>query len=198
MCLLTEAIKVENKKLNNLEYHQARVDKARRELLGLPDKIVLSEVISIPENIDESIYKCRIVYSNSIHLVEFTRYDKRLPKTMKLVYKDEIDYSFKYENRRQFKLLLDASAADEIVIVKNGLITDTSRSNIVLSNGEKFVTPKSYLLEGTKRKELLEKEIITEEEISIDGLNSYHKLFLINAMLDLNNQPGFPVKEIIR
>ena len=181
-----------------MEYHQARFDNARNKLLGLHDSIRLEEALKIPDSIDDSIHKCRIVYSEKINSMEFTKYDKRLPNSIKLIYDDEIDYSFKYEKRERLKYLVESSGADEIVIVKNGMITDTSRSNIVLSDGNSFVTPATFLLEGTKRKELLDRKIIGEEKISVENLFLYKKLFLINAMLDLENQSGFPIIEIIR
>jgi len=196
MCLLTEAIKVENKQLCNLEYHQARFDKARKELLGLEEKIYLAEVIKLPSDINSSVYKCKIVYSNQIHSIDFLLYDKRLPKTIKLAYDDKIDYSFKYENRDRLKNLVKVSGADEVVIVKNGMITDTSRSNIVVNKGNKYVTPTTFLLEGTMRKKMLDQNLIHEEVISVESFFTFENIFLINAMLDLENQHGFPIREI--
>jgi 4-amino-4-deoxychorismate lyase len=198
MCLLTEAIRVENKKLCNLEYHQARLDKARRELLGLSDKLILADEICIPDDISDATYKCKIIYSCYLDSVEFTLYNKRLPKSIRLVNKDDINYSFKYENREIFNALLNNSGSDEVLIVRNGMITDTSRSNVVLSRGNYFVTPSTFLLEGTMRKNMLARNLILEEEISAEKLFSFERIFLINAMLDLDNQPGLPVCEIRR
>lgn len=198
MCLLTESIRVENRKLCNIKYHQRRFEKARRELLGLNDGLQLSEAIKIPNDISSATYKCRIVYKEKIESVEFTLYDKRLPNTIKLVTDDQIDYTYKYNNRERLKSLVENSNADEIVIVKNGFVTDTSRSNIVLSKGSRFVTPTTFLLEGTMRNFLLEEKIIVEEEVKAENLFEYDYLYLINAMLDLNNQPGFPVSKIER
>ena len=198
MCLLTEAIRVEKKELVNLEYHQARFDKARRDLLGIGGHIKLADAIKLPDDITDEVYKCRIVYSDKIHSVDFNLYDKRLPATMKLVYDDEIDYSFKYENRDRLNTLLKESMADEILIVKNGMITDTSRSNVILKRRSELITPTSFLLDGTMRRFLLDKKMIYEENISVDDLFLFDKLYLINAMLDIDNQPGIPVHQIKR
>ena len=196
MCLLTEAIRVENKKVCNLEYHQARFDLTREKLFGLKERIILADAIQLPGDINNSSYKCKIVYSEQIHSVDFVLYEKRLPKTIRLVYDDMIDYSFKYEDRERLKNLVESSGADEVVIVKNGKITDTSRSNIVLKKGNKYITPTTYLLNGTMRKKMLVENQIYEEDVSVESLFTYEKLFLINAMLNLENQPGFPISEI--
>ena len=198
MCLLTEAIRVEKKELVNLKYHQARFDKARRDLLGIGGHIKLADAIKLPDDITDEVYKCRIVYSDKIHSVDFNLYDKRLPATMKLVYDDEIDYSFKYENRDRLNTLLKESMADEILIVKNGMITDTSRSNVILKRRSELITPTSFLLDGTMRRFLLDKKMIYEENISVDDLFLFDKLYLINAMLDIDIQPGIPVHQIKR
>lgn len=197
MCLLTEAIRIEKRKLFNLEYHQARFDKARLELLGLNERIKLSEAIKLPDDITDEVYKCKIIYSSKIHSIEFILYNKKLPKTIRLVHDNEIDYSYKYENRDRLKELLQNSGANEILIVKNGMITDTSRSNIVLKRKDLFITPASFLLDGTMRRFMLDKKMIQEEIITVSELHQCEKLYLINAMLDIDNQPGFPVQQII-
>ncbi len=64
------------------------------------------------------------------------------------------------------KIFLCKKTADDIIITKNGNITDSSFSNLVFesSDGALF-TPETYLLEGgTKRKFLLKNGIIREKK----------------------------------
>ena len=56
---------------------------------------------------------------------------------------------------------------DDILIVKNGLLTDTSIANIALYDGNDWYTPLHPLLKGTKRAELLDKGVLKEKEIKI-------------------------------
>jgi 4-amino-4-deoxychorismate lyase len=72
----------------------------------------------------------------------------------------------------------------DILIVKKGLITDTSYSNIILYDGKEWITPKSFLLNGVKRRYLLNNGIIREMNICLDDLKNFKKLSLINAMLE--------------
>lgn len=59
---------------------------------------------------------------------------------------------------------------DEIIIIKNGLVTGTSFTNIAIYKDGKWITPKHPLLLGTKRAALLEKGIIQEADITVDDL----------------------------
>ncbi|RZD16057.1 MAG: hypothetical protein EVJ46_07655 [Candidatus Acididesulfobacter guangdongensis] len=72
----------------------------------------------------------------------------------------------------------------DILIVKKGLITDTSYSNIILYDGKEWVTPESYLLNGVKRRYLLNECIIKEIKVRTADLKNFKKISLINAMLE--------------
>jgi 4-amino-4-deoxychorismate lyase len=107
------------------------------------------------------------------------------------------DYAFKYADRGALeKLLKLKSSCDEILIVRNGLITDTSFSNVLLQQGDRFFTPATFLLNGTRRQQLLREGIITEKEIPAAELQNYDYILLINAMLDINNAPRIPISNI--
>ncbi|WP_333578016.1 aminotransferase class IV, partial [Leyella stercorea] len=69
--------------------------------------------------------------------------------------------------------------------VKNGLLTDTSFTNVAVFDGERWLTPKYPLLLGTKRASLLERQVIKEADISVETLMNAQKVSLINAMIDL-------------
>ena len=74
--------------------------------------------------------------------------------------------------------------ADDILVVRNGYLTDTSISNIALYDGNTWFTPSYPLLKGTKRAELLDKHLIQEKEILHTQLGSYFRIMLFNAMID--------------
>ena len=86
----------------------------------------------------------------------------------------------------------------DILIVKKEFITDTSFSNIIFFDGDNWITPSTPLLEGTKRKELLEKNIISEQEIKFSDLKNFKKAILINAMLDFDEIAEIEIKNIFQ
>ncbi|MEZ5011716.1 MAG: aminotransferase class IV [Bacteroidales bacterium] len=110
----------------------------------------------------------------------------------------DLEYGFKFIDRTGIDKLYDQRhECDDILMVKNGMVTDTSYANIVVrGNDRKWYTPSSYLLPGTKRAYLLDMGIITEREITPASLRKYRELRLINSMLDINDTESIPIKTI--
>lgn len=197
MCRLIESIKVINRQLCNLKYHQERMDRTRKEFLGLDESLELLKEIYIPNSLTNELYKCRVVYSSIIHKIEFVLYEKRKVNTLQVVRDDEIDYTFKFENRERLTQLKNSVKEDDIVIVKKGMVTDAFSSNIVFSDGVKYFTPSTPLLAGTKRAKLLEEKIIFEEEIREADIQKFKSAYLINAMLDPEPESSITTNNII-
>jgi len=197
MSRLIESIKVYNKKLYSIEYHNVRMNNSRAELFNLKDKIDLLKVILLPNDLSNELYKCRVIYSEKIISVDFQKYKKRKIDYLKVVYDDEITYSHKFEDRTKFEKHLRESKTDEILIIKNGLVTDTSISNVVFFDGVKYFTPSTPLLKGTKRARLIEEGIIQVEEIGLNDIQKFQHFYLINALLDLSEEKKFSIEKII-
>ncbi|HCL58056.1 MAG TPA: hypothetical protein DHW82_13760 [Spirochaetia bacterium] len=186
MSRLLETIKCLNGRIYNLEYHQKRFNRARKTLFNQNDFLSLQDEIAqnqIPEN---GLYRLRILYQEKIEKIEWIGYQKKMIHSLQCVIDDRLSYNYKWEDRRDFeKLLLKKNNADEILIIQNGRLTDTSFSNIALYDGKKWLTPSKPLLEGTKRAKLLDEGLIFEEEIFLKDLKHFKRISLINAMLDL-------------
>ena len=196
MCRLIESIKVVNWQLHNIGYHNERLNRSRKELFGIQDAADLSELVLLPADLDSGTYKCRVVYSKILHSIEFLTYIPRQINSLRLVTADEIDYSYKFQDRNCFKELMKNIAEDEILVVKNGFITDTSFSNIVFFDGINWITPSTYLLNGTMRKYLLNTKKMSIRDIRPEDIKSFESAKLINAMLDLENSKPIPIKNI--
>ena len=188
MSQLFEAIKVENGKLFNIEYHNERLNRSRKEMFGCNDSIDLNKEIKIPKDIRKGLYKCRVVYDKKINKIEFLPYIKPKIKTLKIIECNDIDYKYKYLDRTKIEeLLKQKGECDDILIVKKGLVTDTSIANICFYDGQKWITPNEPLLRGTKRAKLLKEGLISEEKITQKDIKKFKKASLINAMLDLED-----------
>ncbi len=141
--------------------------------------------------------KCRVTYSETIESIEFELYTPRIIRSLQLVYDDGIDYSYKYRDRSTLNALLDKrGGADEILVVKNGLITDTSYSNIVFLRDEKWFTPEFPLLSGTRRAFYLQKKLIFPLNIKPGELVQFEEARLINAMLSLEDATPIAIERI--
>ncbi|MEG8947587.1 aminotransferase class IV [Rosettibacter firmus] len=197
MCRLIETIKIFDKKLFNIEYHNRRMNNSRKILFGCDDEINLLDKIIIPSYLSNELYKCRVIYSKEIESIEFIPYKKKEIYKVKVVENNDIEYEHKYEDRTALTKMLIDSNADEIIIIKNRLITDGSFSNIVLSDGNSYLTPATPLLKGTKRAKLLDEGIIKEDELKEKDLKKFKYIFFINAMLDLEDNNKILLDKII-
>ncbi len=132
-----------------------------------------------------------------VYILEFAHYKPRAIKTLKLV-TGKPHYDLKYTDRTEIETLLrEKGNCDDIIIVINGLITDTSFSNLVFKKGKQWLTPSGPLLTGTARARLIEQGIIQTAEIKTDDLGFYGGFKLINAMLDFESQPLMKMNAII-
>ena len=197
MCQFFETIKLKDGVFHNLRYHSERMNNARKIFFNSEEKINLDLILKVPENCKSGILKCRVEYENTITKIEIIPYKIREIKTLQIIHDDEITYQFKRSDRSCFEKLKCNSNADEILIVKNGYITDTSFSNIIFFDGANWITPSTPLLEGTKIKELLEKKIISEQEIKLKDLIKFSKAKLINAMIDIDDGNEIEMKNIL-
>jgi len=195
MCLLLETIKVLNGTFLHLPFHQERINHSQGIHFPGCSLIRLSE-IPIPPGIKDQVYKCRIIYGAELQITEFSEYVPKPINHLKLVVADHLDYSFKYADRSGIHILLSGLRDDEdIIIIKKGMITDTSYTNLAFYTGSGWFTPASPLLEGTCRKRLLHEQKIRVQEIVPADLVMFQKVSLINAMLDLDEK-RLPIHQI--
>jgi len=175
-----ETIKALDGELYHLDYHQERLNKT----LGCVGIHKLQNLLHPPKN---GLYRCRVVYDNISFAVEYLPYLKRQLKSLRLVYNDSICYKKKYENRVEIdELYKQRDACDDILIVKNGLLSDTSIANIALYDGQVWHTPRFPLLHGITRGRFLDTKKIQEKDIRVEDIYSYKKVALMNAMIDFD------------
>ena len=195
--LFIETIRLTNGQLFNLHFHNKRLNYTRNTYFEEKSEWDLTQHITIPENFKKGLFKCRVTYGEQIEKVEFEPYQPRLVQHLRLVNDNNIEYSFKYQNRLSLnELFAQRGEADDVLIIKNGFITDTSYANIVFWNEEQWITPDTYLLAGTQRAQLLEKGIIFEKKIRAQDVPKYSHARLINSMLDFETTPNILVDNI--
>ena len=178
-----ETIKAEDGRLFHLAYHQKRFEQTLLAF-GLTHVPQLHDLLSPPE---KGLYRCRVLYSCTNFTVSYHPYVKRNVHSLKLIYDDTIEYTYKYADREKLNAhFLQKEQADDILIIKNQQVTDTSIANIAFFDGERWFTPKTPLLKGTTRERLLDLHKIYEKDISVASLQQYKKVALLNAMIDFD------------
>lgn len=198
MSLLVETIKIKDGRIFNADYHSARFNKTRKELFNAGPAVDLNTKITIPAYARQGLFKCRIEYNQHIRNIDFQPYEIKRVRTIKLVEAGDMDYSYKYSDRPGInKLMEQVNGCDDILMVKDGLITDTSYANIIVRGSDGiWYTPSGYLLRGTKREYLLNHGLIRELVITPASLKKFRELRLINTMLDIDDTESIPIRTI--
>ena len=178
-----ETIRAVDGEVFHLPYHQKRYESVLKSL-GFNDFENLQEYI---KPLETGTYRCRLTYNAHNIEVTYHEYKKREVKSLKLVYDDTIDYSKKSTSREIIDNLFEKKEeCDDILIVKNSFVCDTSIANVAFYKDGVWSTPSKPLLAGTTRQRLLDEGKIIEAEIKVDDLKNYSKVALLNAMIDFD------------
>lgn len=194
--LCFETICVQQRQFGKLlPYHEARLNRTRQMLWASREPLVLQDHLEIPHFVDNHKHKCRITYEKEIVSVEWEKYQPRTIRSLRLVEAENMEYAFKYNNRQAIDFLYDQrGSCDDVLIVRQGLITDTSYANIALFDGSGWYTPEQPLLAGTQRARLLDEGVIIPRAIRAEDMRTYVRLKLFNAMLSWQEGPTLAVE----
>lgn len=188
---LLETIKIEDGIIGNLPYHQKRLNNSRKSVFDLEDPIDLKTHIKAPK---KGLYRCRVTYAKTLKSIEYIPYVPKVIYALKVI-PTTIDYSFKYAQRDYFtQLLKKHDDVDEVILEKEGYITDTTISNIAFYDGKVWVTPKYPLLKGTMREKLVDEGFLELRNIKKESLSCYTHLALINAMIGFKIIKPYKIK----
>lgn len=194
---LLETIKIYHGKVVNLYYHQTRMDKAYQEYYNKKNPFKLKQLIQPGIHHSFGIVKCRLMYNAENFSIDYKPYKSKQINTLKIIRAYNLDYHLKYTDRSGINALLEQKeACDDILIIKDGCISDTSYANIAFLKAGKWITPDTPLLAGTKRQSLIDKKILVPKRILIKDLNLFSGFRLVNAMLSFDGQFIKPVKNI--
>lgn len=167
-----------------LDLHQKRVNRTFSD--HFPDKqpFLLTDILPVP--VLKEKLKVRVIYDGSDFTVEHSPYQVIPIHSLKLIRADTIEYSYKYENRDFLtRLFASREGADDIIIIREGQVTDSYYANVAFWDGQGWITPTTYLLNGVKRQWLIQSGQLKESEIKVEDINTFKKICLINALLDL-------------
>lgn len=186
MCRFIETMRVVDGRICNLSYHEQRMNRTRKEMLGMTEPLRIADLlqsVSLPMGCS----KLRFIYDREgIHDISCTPYTRKEIRSLRLVFDDSISYPYKSTDRSALnELKKQQGDCDEILIVRDNHLTDTSYTNIALYDGAQWFTPSTPLLCGTMRQSLLDNGQLREREITVSDIPRYQQISLINAMLPL-------------
>ncbi len=195
---LLETIKYKNGRFYNLDLHHKRMMNSSFNLFGRNTNFRIDEILletQVPGQ--NGTYKCRITYDANNYNIQFVPYTLPAISSLKVILSDTIIYQHKYLDRDEINHLYSLrDKSDDIIIVKNGLVTDSSYANLTFYDGSSWYTPAEPLLKGTKRELLLNTGLIKEAEISAKDISNFECVRLINAMIDFEDEVDVNIMDI--
>ena len=194
---LFESLCVQDGCILNPQWHQARFENAYLKFFGEKASFNLLDEIAVPQQFMTGKVKLKIQYGEKEREIHFNHYKTQQINTIQLIHTTALDYTYKYSKREKLNALFDQRGdCDDVLIVRNGKITDSSYANAVFFDGEQWITPKYPLLEGTCRARLLANGQIKTAVLGVEDLKSFEGLKLINAMRDMD-QAIIPIAGIV-
>ncbi len=191
MCQFIESIFYRNGVMPLLHWHEQRFAATQFYAFGniIYPSLMDCIAFALPEKLEKNLtYKCRVLYSQFDMSVTFDIYQKKKINALHIVKDDNIDYGFKFADRSPIENLKTGLAAHEdILILKNGLLTDSSFTNIALYDGNNWLTPAYPLLEGVQRAKLLSQNLLIPADIESEDLQLFSKIRLFNALVNWEN-----------
>ncbi|MCU7693369.1 aminotransferase class IV [Haoranjiania flava] len=197
-----ESIRYGQGRMPLLSLHQQRFELTQRAAFGAVlhpplEQIICKEAANI-SFAEDTVYKCRVVYSLSQIDITFEKYARKVIERLRIKIDDTIDYSYKYEDRSKInKHLTNVKENEDILIVKKNLLTDSSFANIALYDGVRWFTPKYALLEGVQRRHLLSTGKIFTKDIYMKDLPKFEKIKLFNALVNWEEAWQLNISDIL-
>jgi len=194
---LLESIFLKDGQFRHLKLHQKRIDYSRKQALNLEYTLDLEDFLSQFQILQQGIFKCRILYGVDFKKPEFVAYNYKPINSLKIIEVNTLNYSLKFSNRAAINEAYNKRQdCDDVLLVKQGFITDSSYCNIAFREGDQWFTPDKPLLKGVQRQYLLDQGIIREQEIRIVDLVRFSSFKLFNAMIDWQMATEIPVEAI--
>jgi 4-amino-4-deoxychorismate lyase len=192
-----ESIRLENGCFHLLDLHEQRIRRSQQHTYGQYSATNLKHYLSNFEHPTTGLFKCRLRYGTAFERPEFSSYHPKSVSSLQMVIADELNYSLKYDDRSGIDFLFQQrDTCDDILIIRNGFVTDTSYCNIVFFNGKEWLTPAFPLLEGVQRSYLIQLGIIRPVQITHKDVAHFQSFKLINAMIPWDSTTERAISEI--
>ena len=157
----------------------------------------LLQGIEVPVAFQKGKVKLRIMYNQNDFDHSFSNYIYQPINSLKCVDGSLVEYATKKTNRKDLEdCFAQRGNCDDVLIIKNGEITDTSYGNICFWDGSDWFTPKRPLLLGTARIHLIAEGQIKETPLRVEEIKKFKGFKIINAMREFVTAPMISIKHL--
>ncbi|MFN8281109.1 MAG: aminotransferase class IV [Saprospiraceae bacterium] len=175
-----ETIRLIDGRFRNVEFHNERVRNTFMKFYPQHEphdlKVIISQLGGKSNGRVKVLYNSeRLYFSISpIFNLKTTHYH--------LLESPRLRYDFKFYDRLSLVHVQRNDRYIEPVFCRNGMITDTSRANLIFREGSKWYTPDTFLLNGSMRQSLLSLGYIQSTPIHKSELYRFNGFKPINAL----------------
>lgn len=192
---LFETIAIVNGKPQNLAYHQQRFEHAIKVFFQATPQWQLAELINVPPAFQLGVVRCRIDYNATDFQQQFFHYAIRHISSFQCVYTEELDYRFKYSDRKRLDLLKNWQS-DEVIIINDGKVSDCTIGNLLFAKQGQWFSSQDYLLKGTQLTKLIAEGIVQLVQITQQDLHKYEQIMMVNALNPFDLKRALPISVI--
>ncbi|QIW14981.1 branched-chain amino acid aminotransferase [Pasteurellaceae bacterium RH1A] len=178
---LFETLAIMDGQVQNLAYHQARLNQALKDYFKTENHLDLGQIIHVPAEFKQGKVRCRVDYNDQEYEINFYPYSPRKLERFKCVYTQDLDYAFKYSDRRALEQLKEPDC-DEVIIINKGFVSDCTIGNLLFLKAGVWYSPATYLLKGTQLSRLLAEKQVVLTPIREEDLAQYEKIMMVNAL----------------
>lgn len=200
--MFIESVRISQGRVMLASFHECRMSDTCMETYGRFRLPPLS-AIEIPDWCRAGEVKMRIVYGEDLEEVSFSKYECRDIKTLKIMeVGPDMDYHLKYADRSCIERFYNMREdCDDILMVRDGKICDTSYTNVILTDGKRKFVPSTFLLPGVMRSWLISSGEVQIGDFDVSALVPGNKwgithLMMINAMMPPESAIVVPLESV--
>ena len=195
--MFIETLRIQDGQPRHLDYHAERM-RSTAQHFGFTAPTLPHDIEArLPDDLHSGTVRCRVLYDHTLREITFTPYRKRRIERLIAVDAGAMDYAFKYADRSPLaRPQIPLAETDELLFIRDGCVTDTSYTNLILRRGDELVTPDTFLLDGTCRRRLLRTGRVRTARVRLSDLPAYDELLLVNAMMPLDEAIRLPISAL--
>ncbi len=181
-----ETIAVSEGHYRNLSYHNKRYTATIQRFYNSYPEQSLGDLLPPPPK-SNGLLRCRVTYNLKQLNIEFLPYATKEINNLQCINNNDITYDLKYSDRTKLnQLLSQRGLSDEILIIKDNLITDLSIANILFKTNNRIITPNRPLLLGTSLLRMIDQGVVYPMQIGPSDLKHLDGWQPLNAMRPFN------------
>ncbi len=166
------------------------MDRSRQRYYAKSPAFKLAHILEELDLPESGVYKLRLLYRAGLEQHTIEPYTINSVTSLQIVEADDLRYGRKYADRSDIESLFRRrKECDDILIIQQNHVTDSSYANLALHDGSRWYTPAWPLLRGTRRAELIASKVLHPSVIRLRDLPHFEKIRLVNSMMVWEEAP---------